>query len=689
MQMFPSGRLIIGLLLVMTSLVAQAVTLGEARVNSYLNQPFDAEIELIGMERGQHADLRLRVANQDYFERLGIAYTPTLADLSFEVVQIGNRWIVRARSSRPVTEPFIEFPLQMRWPGGQMIRQYTLLLDPLQPVRRSTAAQTTAAERPSTAPTAPAAVTNRDTRPSLANRYGPVQRGETLWPIAQKLKPSGITTRQMAMALLRANPQAFINGDINRLRAGAVLQIPARAFVEELSAEQARRQFTEATQRRQPAVATSPRTTPDVTARPTPDTEASTPAPEAPVTPPPEEETTGVAQLRIIGEPKAPEDQTGGDEGLEEKLLVTMEEIESNRLTTDAIETRLSRLEQELERMQALVALKDAQIAALQTEAQTGDAIDTAAALAEPTPPPSTTGATGNPVQSTPSAPVVVETVTAAAPQADSATAILQDRQLWLVWAALALVGLAVLLLMLRRQRGQTEDETADVELATVAPVAAAPVFASPPPAPPRQQQRGIEEDLRAVADARLPDDTMDTDTVELPELDLSQLQSPGDAQGTDSQDISESVLAEMLEETRLANETQPAKRTEAADFDDDDIASWIRELDGHEGTNADRLTETDEIPSILSELDSQMAGTGASEFAAPTQIELEPVADPMRQDKDDTEDDAFRMSLDLARAYLEIGDQEGARDMLQQALSGARNPEHRRQIEELLQQIG
>ena len=51
-------------------------------------------------------------------------------------------------------------------------------------------------------------------------------------------------------------------------------------------------------------------------------------------------------------------------------------------------------------------------------------------------------------------------------------------------------------------------------------------------------------------------------------------------------------------------------------------------------------------------------------------------------------EDDTFNMSLDLARAYLEIGDQEGAREMLEQALSGARDPDHRRQIEDLLQQI-
>ena len=94
-----------------------------------------------------------------------------------------------------------------------------------------------------------------------------------------------------------------------------------------------------------------------------------------------------------------------------------------------------------------------------------------------------------------------------------------------------------------------------------------------------------------------------------------------------------------------------------------------------------EQLDLDDDIPSILTELDDQLSTTDTTVADQPAPIELEPVDDI-------TEDDAFRMSLDLARAYLEIGDQEGARDMLKQALSGARDPEHRRQIEELLGQI-
>jgi FimV-like protein len=686
MQMFATVRMIISVLLVLGSMTVGAVTLGEARVKSFLNQPLDAEIDLVGLEPGQHADLRLRVANQEYFDRLGIVYTPTLAELTFDVVQADNRWLVRVRSSNPVIEPFIDFPLLMRWPGGQMIRQYTLLVDPIRPLRKAQATQTSRATPARPAPRQSAA---RQNQPGSADSYGPVQRGETLWPIAQRLKPAGITTRQMAMALLRANPQAFIDGNINKLRAGSVLALPDRDFIEQLDADEARRQFTAATRTRQAAVATSPRT------------ETIAPPPQPEPTPPAKADTAAAvddkadAKLRIVGEP-GENARPGSEADLQEKLLVTMEEIESNRLTTDAIETRLARLESELERMQALVELKDAQIAALQSEARAREAIAAAkqlAAAAQPAPStaPAAT-ATPSPVAAAPTAiepPAVVVEASVPSARKPANGSSWPDGYLWLIWVALGLIGLASLLLMLRRRN----DDPVVAEAGTtpaVMPPAAEPTVATPPPAaevPPRRAEiREAEEDLRAVADARLPEDDFDLDSIELPELDLSQLQASEASPEAATEDITESVLAEMLEETELANDTGPARKR-GPDFDDDDIASWVRELGDHDGSQGISDND-DEIPSILHELDDQLSGK-SSEFTPSTEIDLEPVDGPVATTPDDTEDDAFRMSLDLARAYLEIGDQEGARDMLKQALYGARDPDHRQQIEELLQQIG
>ena len=135
------------------------------------------------------------------------------------------------------------------------------------------------------------------------------------------------------------------------------------------------------------------------------------------------------------------------------------------------------------------------------------------------------------------------------------------------------------------------------------------------------------------------------------------------------------------------ADKPQADSTVRESDFNEDDIASWVAELgteaehvDG-QSANDEQLSLDDDIPSILTELDDQLSGERPSDTPTPAPIRLEPVSHA-------DEDDTFSMSLDLARAYLEIGDQDGARDMLKQALAGARDPDHRRQIEELLAQI-
>ena len=137
-------------LLLLANTGAAAVTLGQARVLSYLNQPLNAEIPLVGLTPGEEEGLRLRVANQTYFERLGIAYTRAVTDLQFNVVQNEGRWVVRVTTPTPVTEPFLDFPVQMAWSGGQLIRQYTRLLDP--PSRPTTVRSATVTQSASTAP---------------------------------------------------------------------------------------------------------------------------------------------------------------------------------------------------------------------------------------------------------------------------------------------------------------------------------------------------------------------------------------------------------------------------------------------------------------------------------------------------------------------------------------------------------
>jgi len=147
-----------------------------------------------------------------------------------------------------------------------------------------------------------------------------------------------------------------------------------------------------------------------------------------------------------------------------------------------------------------------------------------------------------------------------------------------------------------------------------------------------------------------------------------------------------------MLEDSKQIADHPTSTVVRESDFSDDDIASWVAEL-GNEAdqaetksANDERIPLDDDIPSILTELDDQLSPEASSTTGATAPIQLEPFSGPASEP---VEDDAFSMSLDLARAYLEIGDQEGATDMLKQALGSARNPDHRRQIEELLAQIG
>lgn len=694
MQIHRRLRVSLLALLLAVPIGGQAVTLGEARIKSYLNQPMDAEIDLVGVRPGEHQDLRLRIANQADFDRLGIQYTPFIADLSFDIVQVGGRWLARIRSTRPANEPFLDFPLLLSWPGGQMVKQVTFLLDPPRglnpPTRASTATPAAAAPVRALVPRA----ADSPTRDS----YGPVRRGETLWPIAQRLKPRGITTQQMAMALLRANPEAFINGNINQLLEGAVLFVPPLDFIQQLDAATARRDFNAAARQAPVRVATAEPSRP--VARTTgaapdkPEGDAGQ-APAAPPSAKPDED----AQLRIVADDKKSAAEPGSEADLEKKLLVTMEEIESNRLTTSAIESRVSKLEAELTRMQQLLDLKDEQIRVLQSEVaaqeqagiETGSPssasadLDRSAQVPQEQQPSSPTSAKreSTPAASTPS--VRSEAATPVAGKRGSIAHWYQE-YLWLLWLALALLGGAALLLMFRRPQPATADEqplpapvpaAARAAAGSAATTAAAAVAAAPEPEP--SALRDAEADLRAVADAHMPED--DLEELDLPEIDINSLTEISDEFEV-RDDVTDSMLAEMLEESKLLSD-RPTPGADKADFNDEDIASWIREL-GNEGDVASADTEelapseqVYEIPDVVTELDDQLM-TPASTDAGPD-IPLIDLPD---------EDDTFTMSLDLARAYLEIGDQDGARDMLQQALSGARDPDHRRQIEELLQQI-
>jgi len=744
-----------------TSATSYAVTLGDVRVNSYLSQPLDAEIDIVGLTPGQHEDLRLRVANDEYLERMGVMYDPLLRDLNFDVVRSGNQWLVRVRSKRTVSEPFLDFPLHLSWPGGHLIRLYTLLFDPplrVQPARVASVRHAVAAE--TTATPATADKVGVDT-------YGPVRKGETLWPIAKQLKPRGITTRQMIMALLRANPEAFVDGNINNLRAGATLKIPLRAVIEQLDAETARVEFAEQNRRWEPpSIGTSPRALERVTdpsdeeapqpPAQTPDAEgvgetaqATDEVTETPAQPPAPQD-----QLRIVNEQAAaaPDSRDDTAQEPEEKLLVTLEQTESNRLTAGAMESRLARLEAELESMQQLIELKNAQIEALGAEvaadstAQRTAPTDKTAAVATAQGPQATATEGEAPRRTEAEAaptpgPISVTAQVPRSTPADSGEAPWYRDYLWALWTLLGGLAAGTLALLWRRRarkptlEGVRLADHPEIKAAKPRPYSAAAAAGS-------SALKKAEEDFRRLARERLGEEAIpDLSLEDLPETAATA--TPHAHPDDPSETLSDSGKLFL----------QPAgPSVPAQDFSDEEIVNWLQELHGEDEPLKldedevpdildeldDRLAASDaeppatrepidlpeeeqlglerDLPDLLSELDDQLDAAetprialdpfdladealGGADDEIPTLAELEdqlagsgqhvqppgvgatPAAEPH-------EDEAFAMSLDLARAYIEIGDQDGAKDMLEQALSGARAPDHRRQIEELLQQI-
>ncbi len=107
-----------------------ALGLGEIRLNSALNQPFDAEIELVSAAEEDLAALRASLASSDTFLRYGLDKPAYLADFTFRVARSGGKDVLRITSPRPVTEPFVTLLVEANWPRGRLLREYTVLLDP-------------------------------------------------------------------------------------------------------------------------------------------------------------------------------------------------------------------------------------------------------------------------------------------------------------------------------------------------------------------------------------------------------------------------------------------------------------------------------------------------------------------------------------------------------------------------------
>jgi pilus assembly protein FimV len=255
--------------------VLYALGLGDIHLKSALNEPLVAEIELLSVAADELHSVHAGLASRETFTRYGIEQPASLSNLEFNVARTTQGHdVLRVTSRQAMSEPFLTFLVEVNWSRGHLLREYTLLLDPplylskdnsaneqnagageksSVPVEApqagaSAGARSGVVERPQSNEPAAASSAPLAGAPSV-NSAGPaaaaagsaytVRVNDTLWKIASGLKPGSMReVNRMMLALYRANPEAFA-GNVNRLRAGAILRIPDSVAFDAVSAGEA------------------------------------------------------------------------------------------------------------------------------------------------------------------------------------------------------------------------------------------------------------------------------------------------------------------------------------------------------------------------------------------------------------------------------------------------------------------
>jgi pilus assembly protein FimV len=440
-----------------------ALGLGEIRLNSALNQPFDADIELVSATQEDLGALRASLASGETFTRYGLDRPAYLSDFTFRVAKgPGGVDVLRVTSPRPVTEPFVTLLVEANWPRGRLLREYTVLLDPpvFAPAQPSTsAAPAVAAPRVSSggatstrvqepvrseapvqerqAPRASAPVAARPASIEAGTTYQ-VRPNDTLWRIASAAHPGSRSDVNRAMvSIYQGNPEAF-DGNINVLRAGSTLRIPQADEVAAVSAAVASAEVS-----RQYEAWRSGR--------------AASASPSV----------ADTGRLRLV----TPEQGTTAPSTATTAPAVAPAAPAPVASAPGGLDARVKQLENELAEARRLLEVRNAELATLQGgDVAIEPGTDASTAAAAPVAAEPVTDEAATPPADAEAAPVVAPAAEPAKPAAEPKPAepagpTLLERlseYWWALVALLAVIGGALLFRRLRRERGSAEADLED-----------------------------------------------------------------------------------------------------------------------------------------------------------------------------------------------------------------------------------
>ncbi|WP_133478668.1 FimV/HubP family polar landmark protein [Cognatilysobacter segetis] len=377
------------LALALASGSAQALGLGQIQVKSALGQPLLAEIPIVSSDPSELVSLDAGLASPETFTRIGLEPPiGIVADLRFTVgSDAQGRPLIRITTVQPVTQPLLDFLVQVDWGQGRLVREYTANLAapgaveaaPDVAVQAPAVESTPVIERPvATAPTpadtplptravpasrppgaAPAGATAGS--PAGGSEYR-VRAGDTASKVASQVAPAGVTAEQAMVGLLRANPDAFVAGDLNQLRRGTVLRVPASAELEAIEAREAAAlvrasasQWRQARSQPQAPVASAARAPVAAAAQ-------AGPAGRLEIVPP-------GAGRQARGGTQSGIEAGGEGEMLRQELQTTKESLAARDAEVQELRSRLAELEKLQNDQQKLIAMQNSQLHAAQQRA--------------------------------------------------------------------------------------------------------------------------------------------------------------------------------------------------------------------------------------------------------------------------------------------------------------------------------
>src|SRR5436190_9422424 len=229
--------------------IAASLGLGRLTVQSSLGQPLSAQIEITSVAREELDSVSARIADPTLYRQNNLTYQGVLSRARLAIERLPNgEAVLRVTTAASVAEPYLDLLVEVNWASGRVVRAYTFLLDPpgaaapiaaVEPVTPPRAgAAASAAQRTAAAPeAAPSPRAAGESRGGAGGAYT-VRRGDTLSKIANENRPSSATLEQMLVALYANNKDAF-DGNMNRLRAGSILNIPSADAVASVAAPEA------------------------------------------------------------------------------------------------------------------------------------------------------------------------------------------------------------------------------------------------------------------------------------------------------------------------------------------------------------------------------------------------------------------------------------------------------------------